>query len=77
MAPQANSAAAGEMSPGQSWRPHTVFRKVLAFLGLRGVRAVYNKGHQVLTLWASNQIPTLKMTLGHKAMVVSVLWNLL
>lgn len=55
----------------------TVFRKVLAFLGLRDVGAVYDKGHQVLTPWASNQIPTLKMTLGHKAAVVSVLWNLL
>lgn len=53
------------MSPGQSWSPHTVFRKVLDFLGLRGMGAMYDKGHQILTLWASNQIPTLKMTLGH------------
>lgn len=29
------------MNPGKSWSPYIVFRKVLAFLGLRGVRTVY------------------------------------
>lgn len=47
----------GKLNPGQSWRPHIVFRKVLAFLELRGAGAGYSKGHLALPWGPAPQFP--------------------